>query len=61
MQKSVGISLLHDASTLSYQKELWIFWYGSEPDFSKVVEPSLSGKFCWFADHLGYYKSIRAV
>ncbi|XP_015914163.1 mediator of RNA polymerase II transcription subunit 13 isoform X2 [Parasteatoda tepidariorum] len=42
VQKSGGISLSHDTSTLSYQKELWIFWYGSEPDFSKVVEPSLS-------------------
>ncbi|KAG1662731.1 Mediator of RNA polymerase II transcription subunit 13 [Nymphon striatum] len=31
-----------DSHQLNYPKELWIFWYGDEPDLSKILCPELS-------------------
>lgn len=33
-------------SQVSYGKELWIFWYGKEPDLSDSVSNELAGECC---------------
>ncbi|ETN66454.1 hypothetical protein AND_001759 [Anopheles darlingi] len=40
-------SVLHPPLSLTAAKELWIFWYGEEPDLTELVAPELlnsSGK-----------------
>ncbi|GFU53337.1 mediator of RNA polymerase II transcription subunit 13 [Trichonephila clavipes] len=32
---------LQDGNQLNYKKELWVFWYGEEPDFTGLVSPDL--------------------
>lgn len=42
-----GGSVTHPPLSLTAAKELWIFWYGEEPDLSDLVAPELlksSGK-----------------
>lgn len=44
-------TVTHPPLSLSAAKELWIFWYGEEPDLSELVSPELlksSGKFFCF-------------
>lgn len=38
--------------SLASAKELWIFWYGEEPDLNELVAPELnmSGKFHFYRD-----------
>lgn len=33
----------HPPLSLAAAKELWIFWYGDDPDLSSLVSPDLSG------------------
>lgn len=33
-----------DANQLNYKKELWVFWYGEEPDLTGMVTSELTGK-----------------
>lgn len=44
-------TVTHPPLSLSAAKELWIFWYGEEPDLSDLVSPELlksSGKFFFY-------------
>lgn len=34
-------SVIHPPLSLTAAKELWIFWYGEEPDLSDLVSPDL--------------------
>lgn len=34
-------SVVHPPLSLTAAKELWIFWYGEEPDLSDLVVPEL--------------------
>lgn len=40
----------HPPLSLAAAKELWIFWYGEEPDLSSLVAPELlsAGKYLFF-------------
>lgn len=41
-------TVVHPPLSLTAAKELWIFWYGDEPDLSDLVAPELlksSGKY----------------
>ena len=43
-----GGSVTHPPLSLTAAKELWIFWYGEEPDLTKLLAPELqksSGEF----------------
>ncbi|GFS56681.1 mediator of RNA polymerase II transcription subunit 13 [Nephila pilipes] len=33
---------LQDGNQLNYKKELWVFWYGEEPDLTGLVSPDLT-------------------
>lgn len=35
---------LQDGNQLNYKKELWVFWYGEEPDLTGLVSPDLTSK-----------------
>lgn len=32
-------------SSATFAKELWIFWYSGEPDFSEYLSSDLSGEY----------------
>ncbi|XP_021696085.1 mediator of RNA polymerase II transcription subunit 13 isoform X3 [Aedes aegypti] len=36
-----GGSVIHPPLSLTAAKELWIFWYGEEPDLTELVDPEL--------------------
>ncbi|KAL1403076.1 hypothetical protein pipiens_019528, partial [Culex pipiens pipiens] len=36
-----GGSVIHPPLSLTAAKELWIFWYGEEPDLTDLVDPEL--------------------
>lgn len=35
-------SSLHETNQLSFNKELWIFWYGEEPELTGLISPELT-------------------
>lgn len=37
----IGTSVIHPPLSLTAAKELWIFWYGEEPDLTDLVSPEL--------------------
>lgn len=38
---SQNTSVIHPPLSLTAAKELWIFWYGEEPDLTDLVSPEL--------------------
>lgn len=51
-------TVTHPPLSLSAAKELWIFWYGEEPDLSDLVSPELlksSGKFFCFVIYIYFF------
>lgn len=41
MSQNLYTSVIHPPLSLTAAKELWIFWYGEEPDLTDLVSPEL--------------------
>lgn len=39
---------IQDNFYVNHSKELWVFWYGDEPDFSELVSNNLKGIYYHF-------------
>lgn len=56
-----GGSVIHPPLSLTAAKELWIFWYGEEPDLTELVDPELlksSGKYLEISTCMFVLKSV---
>lgn len=51
ISQNLYTSVIHPPLSLTAAKELWIFWYGEEPDLTDLVSPELlksTGKINFF-------------
>lgn len=61
-----GGTLTHPPLSLTSAKEMWIFWYGEEPDLTDLVSPELlksSGMYFFllnflYCNFIGYLTTI---
>lgn len=45
---------------LSYNKELWIFWYGDEPEnLSRLISPDLRGTVTLVVSHVYHVNQVK--